>query len=456
MLRLSSVVAALRHRAPIYCKSHNLSLKQFASVAGEYDHLSEVSRSYIQLEQQHGANNYHPLPVVLERGYQTRVWDVEGREYLDFLAAYSAVNQGHCHPQIVTALATQAAKLTLTSRAFHNNLLGEFQKRLCDTFGFDRMLPANSGVEAAEAAVKMARRWGYDVKGIRKNKAVVVFAKDNFWGRSVAAVSSSNDEVSRNGFGPFVPGFELVDYDNVEQVEKKVSHPNVCAFMVEPIQGEAGVVVPTKGYLQKVAEICQRHRVLLIVDEVQTGLGRTGKMLCCEHEGVKPDMVVLGKALSGGMYPVSAVLGSDEVIGLLKPGEHGSTYGGNPVACAVGMAALDVLENEKLCHNSMAMGKMLRDGLRQGHHYPREILEEVRGVGLMNALVIKDLLGNEKTAWQVCLEMARNGLLAKPTHGHIIRLAPPLVITKEEVEQACIIIREALRTISNRVSVPNK
>lgn len=425
------------------------SWRHLASVAGEYDHLSESSRSYIELEQQHGVNNYHPLPVVLERGYQTRVWDVEGREYLDFVSAYSAVNQGHCHPHIVTALAAQSAKLTLTSRAFHNNLLGDFQHRLCSTLGFDRMLPANSGVEGGEAAIKMARRWGYDVKKIATGKAKVIFAKDNFWGRSIAAVSSSTDPTGRNGFGPFVPGFELIDYDNLQQLEEKVKHSDVCAFMVEPIQGEAGVVVPSEGYLKQAAEICRRHNVLLIADEVQTGLGRTGKMLCCDYDNIKPDMVVLGKALSGGVYPVSAVLGSDEVLGLLKPGEHGSTYGGNPLACAVGMAALDVLENERLCENSEAMGQLLRDSLQHEHNLPKDILSHVRGKGLMNAMVIEDVLGRGDTAWQVCLEMARNGVLAKPTHGHIIRLAPPLLISKEEIEQACIVIREALRTVLN-------
>lgn len=445
LLRLSTNLTFYSSQRRIFPSCH----RHAATVAGEYDHLSTTSRSYIELEQQHGVNNYHPLPVVLERGYQTRVWDVEGREYLDFVSAYSAVNQGHCHPRIVTALAAQSAKLTLTSRAFHNNLLGEFQKRVCSTFGYDRMLPANSGVEGGEAAVKMARRWGYDVKKIAPGKAKVIFAKHNFWGRSIAAVSSSTDPISRNGFGPFVPGFDVIDYDNLQQLEDKVSRDaDACAFMVEPIQGEGGVVVPSEGYMKQVSDICRRHNVLLIADEVQTGLGRTGKMLCCDHDNVKPDMVVLGKALSGGMYPVSAVLGSNEVLSLLKPGEHGSTYGGNPLACAVGMAALDVLENERLCENSLAMGQLLRDGLLNEHNFPKDILSHVRGKGLMNAMVIKDVLGSGDTAWQVCLEMARNGVLAKPTHGHIIRLAPPLLVSKEEIEQACIVIREALRTVS--------
>lgn len=425
------------------------ALRYTHSNSDETAHLGEASISLIELERKHGVHNYHPLPVVLDRGYQTRVWDVEGREYLDFLSAYSAVNQGHCHPRILAALASQASKLTLTSRAFHNNLLGKFQQKLCDTFGYERVLPANSGVEAGEAAVKLARRWGYDVKRIAKDRARVVFAKGNFWGRSIAAVSSSDDPVSRNGFGPYLQGYDSVNYNDLQQLEMMVSNPDVCAFMVEPIQGEAGVVVPDDGYLKKAAEICRKHNVLLIADEVQTGLGRTGKMLCSEHDGVKPDMVVLGKALSGGVYPISAVLGSDDILGLIKPGEHGSTYGGNPLACAVGMEALDVLRDEKMCENSTAMGQVFRDSLSKNRNFPRDILSTVRGKGLMNAIVIKDVLGDARTAWQVCLEMAKNGVLAKPTHGHIIRLAPPLIIRQQEIEQACVVIREALRTVSN-------
>lgn len=415
----------------------------------ETAHLSALSQEKVSLEQKHGVHNYHPLPVVLTRGLGTRVWDVEGREYLDFLAAYSAVNQGHCHPHILAALASQSAKLTLTSRAFYNDQLGTFEERLCKTFGFDRCLPMNSGVEACESAVKFARRWGYDVKRIADGRARVVFARGNFWGRSIAAVSASTDPVARNGFGPFVPGFDLIDYDDLEELEKATSHPDVCAFMVEPIQGEAGIVVPHEGYLARAKEICEKNRVLLIADEVQTGLGRTGRMLCSEHDNVKPDLVVLGKALSGGVYPVSAVLGSDEVLGLIRPGEHGSTYGGNPIACAVGMAALDVIEDESLCENAEKMGVLLREKLFQNRRTTRKILTEVRGRGLMNAIVIKDLHGDGTTAWQVCLEMAKNGVLAKPTHGHIIRLAPPLVITKDEVQQACVVIREALRVVSS-------
>lgn len=447
----------LNHHRSVACQSLGkcdglaslTTLRHYHHIPDETTHLGEASRSLIELERKYGVHNYHPLPVVLDRGYQTRVWDVEGREYLDFLSAYSAVNQGHCHPRILAALASQAAKLTLTSRAFHNNLLAKFQQKLCDTFGYERVLPANSGVEAGEAAVKLARRWGYDVKRIRKDRARVVFAKGNFWGRSIAAISSSDDPVSRNGFGPFVEGYDSINYNDLQQLEMMVSNPDVCAFMVEPIQGEAGVVVPDAGYLRKAAGICRKHNVLLIADEVQTGLGRTGKMLCSEHDGVKPDMVVLGKALSGGVYPISAVLGSDEILGLIRPGEHGSTYGGNPLACAVGMEALDVLKDENLCEKSEAMGRVLRNALSKNRNYPRGILESVRGKGLMNAIVIKDVLGDARTAWQVCLEMARNGVLAKPTHGHIIRLAPPLVIRQQEVEQACVVIRDALHTVSN-------
>lgn len=412
------------------------------------DHLSPAAASFIQLERKHGAFNYHPLPVVLSRGQGTRVWDIDGREYLDFLSAYSAVNQGHCHPHILAALSSQAATLTLTSRAFHNNLLGRFQQTLCETFGYERVLPMNTGVEGGETAVKLARRWGYEVKRIADGRARVVFARDNFWGRSIAAVSSSTDPVCRKGFGPYVPGFDLIDYDDLEELERAVAHPDVCAFMVEPIQGEAGIKVPSEGYLRKAHEICKSHNVLLIADEVQTGLGRTGKMLCSDHDEVKPDLVVLGKALSGGMYPVSAVLGSDQVLGLLKPGEHGSTYGGNPLACAVATAALEVLKNEGMCENSEKMGKVMRESLMINRRSTRNILASVRGKGLMNAIVIRDLNGDGTTAWDVCMEMARNGVLAKPTHGHIIRLAPPLCITKEEVEHACGVIREAMRVVA--------
>lgn len=423
-------------------------MSQRAKHSPTNDHIPPASQSIIDLERKHGAYNYHPLPVVIQRGFGTRLWDIDGREYLDFLSAYSAVNQGHCHPHILGALTAQAAKLTLTSRAFHNDLLCKFQQRLCNTFEYDRCLPMNTGVEGGETAVKLARRWGYEVKRIADGRARVVFARGNFWGRTISAISSSTDPVCRNGFGPFVPGYDLIDYDDLDELEKAVSHPDVCAFMVEPIQGEAGVVVPQDGYLAKAYDICKRNNVLLIADEVQTGLGRTGKMLCAEHDNVKPDLVVLGKALSGGMYPVSAVLGSDEILGLLQPGEHGSTYGGNPLACAVGIAALDVLEKEGLCENAIQMGEVLRRSLLVNRRVTRNILSGVRGKGLMNALVIRDLNGDGTTAWDVCLEMAKNGVLAKPTHGHIIRLAPPLTITREEVEHAGVVIREAMRAVS--------
>jgi len=417
--------------------------------AANGDHLSAASAALISLDQRHGAQNYHPLPVVLQRGQGTRVWDIENREYLDFLSAYSAVNQGHCHPRLVTALAAQAARLTLTSRAFHNDKLPALQKKLCTIFGYDKALPMNTGVEGSETAVKLARRWGYDVKDIPKNKARVVFAAGNFWGRSIAAISSSTDPLSRNGFGPFVPGFDIVPYDDLTALEQAISHPHVAAFMVEPIQGEAGVVIPSRGYLQSVAEMCRKHNVLFIADEVQTGLGRTGKQLCCEHDGVRPDLVVLGKALSGGMYPVSAVLGSAEILGLLRPGEHGSTYGGNPLGCAVAMEALDVIQDEGLCENSEHMGKVLREELASKSGPGRDVLREVRGKGLMNAIVLRDVLGDGQTALEVCLEMARNGVLSKPTHGDIIRLAPPLTIQKEEIEQACSVIWNALEVVGN-------
>lgn len=427
----------------------------FARCLATHAHLSPTSQNAIALERKYGAYNYEPLPVVLSKGLGTRVWDLEGREYLDFLAAYSAVNQGHCHPRIIAAMARQSATLTLTSRAFYNDRLGPMQQRLCDTFGYERCLPMNTGVEGGETAVKLARRWGYDVKRIPHDRARVVFAKDNFWGRTIAAISSSCDSVSREGFGPFVPGYDIIEYDNLEELERAVAKPDVCAFMVEPIQGEAGVVIPRKGYMRRAKEICDKHNVLLIADEVQTGLGRTGKMLASDHDETKPHLVILGKALSGGMYPVSAVLGSDEVIGLLRPGEHGSTYGGNPLACAIAMEALDVLEGEGLCENSEKMGHLLRKGLTK-KGFPRKMVTEVRGKGLMNAIEIHDVLGDQRTAWEVCLEMARNGVLAKPTHGHIIRLAPPLLINEGEIEQACIVIRESLKTVGDMASKEKK
>lgn len=398
------------------------------------------SQSLIELEDRHGAHNYHPLPVVLERGSGVYVWDVEGKRYLDFLSAYSAVNQGHCHPRLVKAMTEQAATLTLTSRAFHNNLLGKFCAYMTDYFGFERVLPMNTGVEAGETAVKLARRWAYDKKGVPDNQARIVFATGNFWGRTLGAISSSTDDSSRKGFGPFMPGYAIVPYNDLAALEAEISNPNTAAFMVEPIQGEAGVVVPNKGYLKGVRDLCTKHNVLFIADEIQTGLSRTGKLLACHHEGVMPDILLLGKALSGGMMPVSAVLTSDEVMLNIRPGEHGSTYGGNPLACRLAMEALDILKDEKLSENADRMGKRLRDGLELlRQEFP--LIQLVRGRGLLNAIVINDSPDSD-TAWNICMALMHEGLLCKPTHGNIIRLAPPLVIDSSQIDQALSVIRQ--------------
>jgi ornithine--oxo-acid transaminase len=393
------------------------------------------------LENDFGAHNYHPIPVVIERGEGVFVWDVDGKKYFDFLAAYSAVNQGHCHPRIIKALTTQAQKLTLTSRAFYNSVLGEYEKYITTYFGYDKVLPMNTGVEGGETAIKLARRWAYDVKGVPENKAKIVFANGNFWGRTLAAISSSNDPSSYKGFGPYMTGYELVDYNDLTALENAIKDPNTAAFMVEPIQGEAGVVVPTEGYLKGVRALCSKYNVLFIADEVQTGLARTGKLLACDHEGVKPDILVLGKALSGGTMPVSAVLASNEIILTIKPGEHGSTYGGNPLACAVAMEALQVLKDEKLSENAEDLGIIFRDEMNK-LKAECDAITEVRGKGLFNAIVIKEKQG--KTAWDVCLQFAEHGLLAKPTHGDIIRFAPPLVITKEQLMECVAIIRKVI------------
>ena len=398
---------------------------------------------YIALEEEYGAHNYHPLPVVLERGEGIYLWDVNGKQYFDFLSAYSAVNQGHCHPRIIRALTTQAQQLTLTSRAFHNNRLGEYEKFICNYFGFERMLPMNTGVEAGETAVKLARRWGYEVKGIAGNNAKIIFVEGNFWGRTMAAISSSTDPDSYTGFGPYMPGFEVVPYNNLPALEKAFQDSNVAGFMFEPIQGEAGVVVPDEGYLKGVRELCSRYRVLMIADEVQTGIGRTGKLLACDHEDVKPDMLVLGKALSGGVLPVSAVLASHEILLTLKPGQHGSTFGGNPLACVVATEALQVVKDEHLAENSAAMGEVFRSRL---HAMNSPLVSVIRGKGLLNAIVIKPF-GNGKTAWDVCLALMENGLLAKQTHGDIIRFAPPLCITEEQVHEACDCIERTLKNL---------
>ena len=399
------------------------------------------STHLMELEDNYGAHNYHPIPVVLERGEGVYVWDVEGKRYFDFLAAYSAVNQGHCHPRIIKALTTQAQKLTLTSRAFYNSILGEYEKYITSYFGYDKVLPMNTGVEGGETALKLARRWAYDVKGVKENQAKMVFAKGNFWGRTLAAISASNDPSSTSGFGPFLPGYELVDYNDLTALENAIKDPNTAAFMVEPIQGEAGVVVPDEGYLKGVRALCTKYNVLFIADEVQTGLARTGKMLACDHEDVKPDILVLGKALSGGLLPVSAVLANNEVMLTIKPGEHGSTYGGNPLACAVAMEALKVLKDEKLAENSEKLGIIFRDEMNKLKK-ETDLITLVRGKGLFNAIVIKEK--NGKTAWDVCVKFAENGLLAKPTHGDIIRFAPPLVITKEQLMECVAIIRKVV------------
>ncbi|MBK9401488.1 MAG: ornithine--oxo-acid transaminase, partial [Bacteroidetes bacterium] len=372
----------------------------------------------IELEEKHGAHNYHPIPVVITRGEGVYVWDVEGNRYYDFLAAYSAVNQGHCHPRILQAMIDQASRLTLTSRAFHNDILGEYEAFMTKLFGYDKLLPMNTGVEGGETAIKLTRRWAYDVKGIEKNKAKILFAEGNFWGRTLSAISTSTDPSSYEGFGPYMPGFEVIPYNDIPALEKALEDPNVAGFMVEPIQGEAGVIIPDEGYLQKVAALCKAKRVLFIADEVQTGIARTGKMLACDHEGVRPDILILGKALSGGMLPVSAVLADDEIMLTIKPGEHGSTYGGNPLACKVAMEAMQVVLDEELADNSMRLGKILRDELK---NIQTDLITTVRGKGLFNAIVIRET--DKINAWDICLKLKENGLLAKPTHGHIIRFA---------------------------------
>eukprot|EP00095_Tigriopus_kingsejongensis_P006872 snap_masked-scaffold605_size125465-processed-gene-0.0 protein:Tk06872 transcript:snap_masked-scaffold605_size125465-processed-gene-0.0-mRNA-1 annotation:"ornithine mitochondrial precursor" len=395
------------------------------------------SQDIFKKESQFGAHNYHPIPVAINKGLGVHVWDVEGKKYYDFLSAYSAVNQGHCHPKILKALHEQSQVLTLTSRAFYNDILGEYEEYACKLFGYDKLLPINTGVEAGETGIKLARKWAYLVKGIPQDQAKIVFCENNFWGRTVAAVSSSTDPVAKQDFGPFLPGYEVIPYNNLAALEESLKDPNVAAFMVEPIQGEAGVVVPDPGYLKEVRRLCTQYNVLWIADEVQTGLCRTGRMLCVDHEDVKPDILLLGKALSGGIYPVSAALANDDVMNLIKPGQHGSTYGGNPLACKVAMAALNVLVDEKLDQNAEKLGQILRDELSQ---LPKDIVPTVRGKGLLNAIVI-----NEKfNAWEVCLKLAENGLLAKPTHGDIIRFAPPLTMTEAQLRECIGIIKDTI------------
>jgi len=401
-----------------------------------------TSQDYIKLEEKYGAHNYHPIDVVIDKGKGVWVWDVEGKKYLDFLSAYSAVNQGHCHPKIIKALTEQAQKLTLTSRAFYNSVLGEYEKYITEYFGYDKVLPMNTGVEGDETAFKLARKWAYSVKGIPENKAKIIFCEGNFHGRTMMAVSASNDPDCRDGYGPYLPGIELIPFNNIQALEKALQDPNAAAFLVEPIQGEAGVVVPAKGYLRKAYELCKSKNVLLIADEVQTGLCRTGKMLASDHENVKPDVLILGKALSGGVMPISAVLANDDIMLAIKPGQHGSTFGGNPLAAKVAIAALQVLKEEKLAENADELGNYFRAEI-QKLVGDLEIISLVRGKGLLNAIVIKPT-STGKTAWNVCVELKNNGLLAKPTHGDIIRFAPPLVINKEEIDWAIDIIRKVL------------
>ena len=398
---------------------------------------------YIDLEDQYGAHNYHPLPVVLERGEGVYVWDVEGKRYYDFLSAYSAVNQGHSNPKIVKALTEQAQKLSLTSRAFYNSKLGEYEKKITNIFGFDKVLPMNSGAEAVETAVILARKWSYEVKGISENTAKIIVCENNFHGRTTTIVSFSNDPDANKNYGPFTPGFLKVPYNDIEALEKVLADgSDVAAFLIEPIQGEAGVFVPDEGYLKKAYDLCKKNNVLFIADEVQTGIARTGKMLACDHESVKPDILVLGKALSGGMYPVSAVLANDEVMKVIKPGQHGSTFGGNPLACAVACAALDVIIEDKLAENAQKMGELFRAEM-QKIIAETDLVTAVRGKGLLNAILINDT-PESSTAWHICLALKENGLLAKPTHGNIIRLAPPLVMSEEQLMDCVGIIRKTL------------
>ena len=400
------------------------------------------TQDFINRELHYGAHNYHPLPVVLNRGEGVYLWDVEGKRYLDFLSGYSALSQGHCHPKIVEALKKQADVLTLTSRAFYCDLLGEFMEKATKFFGYDKLLPMNTGAEGVETALKLARRWGYDVKGVPEGKAKIVVCADNFHGRTITIVSMSTDPSSYGGFGPFTEGFVKIPYNDVSALEKVITDPDIVGFLLEPIQGEAGVVVPDDGYLKACYDICKRHNVLFIADEIQSGIGRSGRLLACDWEGVKPDILVLGKALSGGVTPVSAVFANDEIMLTIKPGEHGSTYGGNPLACAVGMAALDVVRDEKLAENADRMGKIFRS---EGAKIEHKMIKKVRGKGLLNALVTEPS-GNIK-AWDICVMLKEKGLLAKPTHEHIIRFTPPLIINEAQMSEAVAIIKSVFESI---------
>ncbi len=401
-----------------------------------------TSEKAIELEDKYGAHNYHPLPVVLERGEGVYVWDVEGKQYFDFLSAYSAVNQGHCHPKIVSALINQAQKLSLTSRAFYNDSLGEYEKFITSYFGYDKVLPMNTGAEGVETALKLARKWAYEKKGVADNEAKIIVCENNFHGRTISIVSASNDSEARQNFGPFTPGIVSVPYNNLNALSELLKDKTVAAFLIEPIQGEAGVVVPDKGYLKKCYDLCKQNNVLFIADEIQSGLGRTGKLLACDHEEVHPDILILGKALSGGTYPVSAVLADDDIMLCIKPGQHGSTYGGNPIACKVTIAGLTVLKEEQLSENSERLGKLLLKELEAIQREHPDLVKTVRGKGLFCAMVISHQKG--KSAWDVCIQLMKNGLLAKPTHDDIIRFAPPLVITEEQLMECVAIIRKVL------------
>ncbi|MEL6696760.1 MAG: ornithine--oxo-acid transaminase [Bacteroidota bacterium] len=406
-----------------------------------------TSQQAIEWEDRYGAHNYHPLPVVLSKGQGVHLWSPEGKQYYDFLSAYSAVNQGHCHPYILQALKDQAEKLTLTSRAFYNDALGPYEKYITELLGYDKVLPMNTGVEGGETAIKLARKWGYEKKGIPENQAKIIFVEGNFWGRTLGAISSSTDPSSFKGFGPYMPGYEIIPYNDLDALEAALEDPNVAGFMVEPIQGEAGVVVPDEGYLSKAHAMCQSKNVLFIADEVQTGLARTGKMLACDHENIKPNILVLGKALSGGVLPVSAVLADDEVMLSIKPGEHGSTYGGNPLACAVAKAALEVIVDEGLVEKADQLGNVFRSKMEELVEKRPDLLVGVRGKGLLNAVLVNDT-EDSPTAWNMCLALAENGLLAKPTHGNIIRFAPPLVITEAQMNECVEIISKTFMEFS--------
>lgn len=400
---------------------------------------SEVTQYYLESEEQYGAHNYHPVPVVLNRGEGVFVWDVDGRRYYDFLSGYSAVNQGHCHPKIVKAFIEQAQQLTLTSRAFHSDRMGEYARFMNNYFGYDKVLPMNTGVEAVETAIKLCRKWGYEVKRIPDNKAIIIVCEENFHGRTTGVISFSTDPSSLIHFGPYLPGFRTIPYNDIPALQKALADKNVAGFLVEPIQGEAGVVVPDEGYLAKAKQLCEQANALFIADEIQTGLCRTGRMLACDHENVRPDILILGKALGGGMMPVSAVLADDEIMLTIKPGEHGSTYGGNPLACKTAIMALQVLKEEKMAENAVVMGELLRKGLKSLNS---KHIELIRGKGLLNAIVIRH--PNKDAAWELCLQLKENGLLAKPTHGDKIRFAPPLLITRQQIEECIGIIKKSL------------